>query len=245
MSAIINVFVAIGTMALAVVTAWMAIETRREVKTTVKLADSSEQQVKASEEQAAVARESLLAAIQPVLADVPSDEATRIAALNQSVHSLASGPIFTPGTDPARIVAMQSSRSDGTPVIRIRVPIWNVGHGPALIMSARLTSVGGTNRAAEPMATIVAAGQRIEVPFVLQGAGLGGFKLSRSDGYPDFSVEVRYTNAFGSEPRITKLDISQRSDPLEKTRCVIVGVTLCKPGDPASIVESHFEPAPV
>ena len=242
--ACINVFVAIGTLALAGVTAWMARETSREVKTSVKLADSAEQQVKASEEQAAVARESLLAAIQPILAEVPSDVTTRVSVVNQQMGSLLSGSGYVPNTDPAHITLNESSRPDGTRQISIRLPIWNVGHGPALITSARLTSVGGTNKLAEPMATIVAASQQIELPFVLWGSGLGGFKLSRSDGYPDFSVEVDYTNAFGSEPRTTKLDVSQRPDPVEKLRCVIVGVTLCRPDNPTPIVRSNFIPTP-
>lgn len=237
--AVINVFVALGTLALAGVTAWMAIETRREVKTSVRLADTAERQVKASEAQAAVARESLAAAIQPILAEVPSDETTRLAAIDRQTQAAISSQGHLLNTDPAYIAVDEYHGPEGR-VVRIRVPVWNVGHGPALITSACLTSVAGTNRRAEAMATIIAAGQRIEVPFVLRGAALGGFTLGRSDPYPDFTVALEYTNAFGQEPRVTKLDVRQIPDSLGKQRCVIAGVTFRKPGDPAPIARLNL-----
>jgi hypothetical protein len=134
-----NIAVAIGTICLAAVTSWLALETRRvvtktqaEVNATTQAVESGRTQAKAAQDQVRLTLEASDRAIRPLLV-----EPTAVRFEPQRLVSFAIGPAVTV-PDSGRI---WHHAADG--LVRVAIMVRSVGPGTALIRSCRVRDPPG------------------------------------------------------------------------------------------------------
>ncbi len=156
-----NIGTAAGTLALAAATFRLARRTSEQVASSREQASSSERQAEASRRQAeaaarqaellagqlATAQESLRAATRPLLADVPRDEDDSATQINANIEF------------------------EHEEEVNVRVPVRNVGAGPAVIVHARLAATEQAMEAQQwapgsSAQNIVAPGERVPLRFI-------------------------------------------------------------------------------
>lgn len=186
---IADVLVAIGTIVLAGFTWWMARQTRNEVRTSNSLVKSAEEQITATNRQASIAEQAMLASIQPLIADVPYSYAMEM-------------------DDPGYIRYYITKFNDTPSSVHISVPFRNIGHGPARIVETRLTSPKGLNEVSSTVGgRVIPVDGHDFATLRLEGSAMGHINLDPESGDHVFTLEVVYTNAYGTSPMISALAI--------------------------------------
>lgn len=196
--------VAIATLLLAGVTAWMAIETRRvasssldETKAVRDEIDVARQQVEATNRQAEAAADAVRTSVRPVLVEVPEVEVAPeevVSFANIGAQQRSRGPDWA-------IRMAVPERPDWFDKALISVPLRNVGPGAAIISRVRPRALGDDHHevAAVPTKQVVPQGETVRL------------NLNPWAGVNQLRVEVTYTDVSGDQLARTRLLI-QRAD---------------------------------
>lgn len=212
--------VALGTLMLAVFTAALAFATFRLAKQTKKLGETASHQVALSREANAFSeasvdfsRQALEASLRPMLADVPSG------AVVSQIVAFDDGSTETV-TDSGQVIV--SEKEDA---ILCSFPLRNVGSGVGLIVGLGLR-FGDRGWSGKASVAVIPPREGTRLAFTIPRDRpelrpgieqlLGG----------QFTAEVRYTDANGAQPLITRISILRGEDARFRVRQVF----LVKPG---------------
>jgi hypothetical protein len=197
-------WVAIGTLALAAATFYLALSNRKIVATSQEQLKASQRDLELAREQNETAREALEAQTAPLLANVPwglERKATRYLPTTGEEMDFK---------DSSRVTVSQVTHRD-EPRVEISVPFRNVGNGVAIITSVQVM-IGGLLFDGVPSVPVLPPSE-LAIAHVDAGRADPVFDRGLSLGLEgvDFAVIVGYGDAAGNPRGAISLDVHREN----------------------------------